>query len=475
MSLRLRVRVRSRTVQIDDVSASTTLAGLRTAICDAAELSRSDAEGLKLLVGFPPRALDKPADAPIGGDLRSGDMLRAIIAGEADVGAKGAASVKAEAKKRRAAPSRPRAAAVKARSAASKPRTGVHSLHAPTTKRARPKPGGTVHTLAGGRAKARRQQRPPGPKREPSAEDQVSSLLQAVSDAREGDRRLGDLFREKLDHEYEERKANARVAAALCGNYTIEDDRSSLRLDGTPVNLRVTFSLGIEGRGAGEDVVPSLPRQLLRQLIELEIDSESTIERRDGTLSVVSDNVKAMLRPHVLAVRSPVTFWNLIRHTGCPDVESALEALLPQRDWSFVGTRQRQLSAKAKANREREEEERRAERDAREAKQARSSLVPAEEVAAAQRDRVEAIFSGRADVLKALREAKVTKLKDVAVFCSSKRMLQRILARVRAAEAAEALLADVAEDEVKAWAAAAKEAIAREAEAAAEAAAEPAA
>lgn len=167
-------------------------------------------------------------------------------------------------------------------------------------------------------------------------------LVNAVSGTNKprdgGSRAFRDSLKEAREAKEQEAVGQRRYEAYLQGKYEMK----YFRFEGeSAVVFRVKY-LPVGYRRWREDpdvqdaYFPALSKRLLGAVLEnvLTSDNEENIER---------------LKPGLMAQFSPRVFWNLARHFK-NDMESGLQELVPNANWSFLHVRKRVLSEKAKRN-----------------------------------------------------------------------------------------------------------------------------
>ncbi|PXF45142.1 hypothetical protein BWQ96_05116 [Gracilariopsis chorda] len=140
----------------------------------------------------------------------------------------------------------------------------------------------------------------------------------------------GKSFREGLRSALEKRQWEAegerRYEAWLAKRYEIIDKGG------------VTFKVRYRALGA---------RAWTEEASMFKVPPELLTEAFRGVLKNREEREK--LRVNTMAIVSPRSFWNMVRLFG-ERVEEELERLVPDGDWSFMGSRRRKLSAKASRN-----------------------------------------------------------------------------------------------------------------------------
>ncbi|EQC36204.1 hypothetical protein SDRG_06314 [Saprolegnia diclina VS20] len=164
-----------------------------------------------------------------------------------------------------------------------------------------------------------------------SKEDVGDKLVHAVSShggSSTTDKFLRSATKSAVNHQYEMTLANARLHAALVGNYSMQ-------------------TLAPNARGVAQMRVRFLERARTWRDEQLDLlqPAELTSIVKYVLLSG-GETGREMLKPFNMAQCSPRVFWSLARLSD-GDVAAALETLLPSEDWSFLGLRTRTLSAKA--------------------------------------------------------------------------------------------------------------------------------
>jgi hypothetical protein len=218
-----------------------------------------------------------------------------------------------------------------------------------------------------------------------SSEEDIGGLLLSSVGGGGGGGRVGQcmraVFRKAMDKQFDEAKANARVAAVESGRYVLEENMEARRGDGSCARLKVTYHKGIGFQSYFEDDVELLTNAQLVGVVG----------------SVLADHdAREMLKPGGMAGCSPRVFWSLMFHCGpsaaaaggaaagaisssssfshssssptaaatartvaaaaAGGVEAALRRLVPGQDWGFLHERHRKLSEKALENQQQEEE-----------------------------------------------------------------------------------------------------------------------
>ena len=179
-----------------------------------------------------------------------------------------------------------------------------------------------------------------------SEEDVGFDLLDALEKGSKGKKNmfLKSVFRKAVSLQYDQSKAEARIASIVSGKYQFKEPyyRSSSRSDQTTV-YKVIFDKGSGFRGNYEDDFELLDNNKLKGVISLLIDEYGLEETEDR------ESARDMLKPVNMAKCSPRVFWSLVKNHG-PDLNGALASMFPNHDWSFLYQRKKLLSEKAKEN-----------------------------------------------------------------------------------------------------------------------------
>ncbi len=347
-------------VLLSDLTTASTVEDLECGCRIALQLPETTA--LVLLVGFPPRPLTEEGGTVLAGLLRPNEVVtvREEDGHEATV-LQGTGAMKQKrgggggGKKKKAATTSSSPTLVNAG-------PQIRTLHQGSGGGGGGGVGGrcSSSSTGGGGAARKRRRVDVGM----SSEEDIGSLLVAAVTKGGGGGRVGQcmraVFRKAMEKQFDESKANARVAAADAGRYVIEESQAARRADGGCARLKVTYHKGLGFQSNFEDDVELLPKAQLTASLASVLDDADARE---------------MLKPACMAGCSPRVFWSLLYHYGGGGVEAALRQLLPGRDWGFLHERHRKLSEKALANQAQEEELRLeredAAREAREARQAR--------------------------------------------------------------------------------------------------------
>jgi len=390
-------------VLLPDLTTASTITELECAIRIA--LSLPESKAIVTLAGFPPRPLasdgDEGSSTPLAGLLQPNEVVtvREDAGGEAMVlqgqGAmkqkKGGARTGVSAS---SSPASGGGGGGKKKKAASSPAISVNA-------------GPNVRTLHGSSGRGGGGGGGGGPcKRRRvnvgvSSEEDIGGLLLSSVGGGAGGGRVGQcmraVFRKAMDKQFDEAKANARVAAAEGGRYVLEENMEARRGDGSCARLKVTYHKGLGFQSNFEDDVELLTKAQLLGVVG----------------SVLADNdAREMLKPGGMAGCSPRVFWSLLFHCGpsaaaaggaaaaaggaaaaaggaAGGVEAALRRLVPGQDWGFLHERHRRLSEKAMENQQQEEDLRRVreevarqKREQREARLARKKAAVAAAAAA---------------------------------------------------------------------------------------------
>ncbi|OQS05474.1 hypothetical protein THRCLA_02403 [Thraustotheca clavata] len=163
-----------------------------------------------------------------------------------------------------------------------------------------------------------------------SKEDVGIQLLQAVS--KQDNSTAGKFFRtatkKAVDHQYEMTLANARLHAALAGEFTVVPAATN---QVGIAQMKIRFKE--RTRTWREETMDMLQPIELKSILKYVL------------LSCVETG-REMIKPFNMAQVSPRVFWNLARmYNG--DIVHGIESLLPEEDWSYLGVRTRTLSEKA--------------------------------------------------------------------------------------------------------------------------------
>jgi hypothetical protein len=138
---------------------------------------------------------------------------------------------------------------------------------------------------------------------------------------------LRGAMRNAITRQYDASRAVTRVSAVQAGKFTITESSNGS-------SLVIKFDKGMEGRGELEEIVDSIPREALEAVIK-------------GIHASDSESLRAV----TLSQLSPRVFWSLMKETsGHRSVESAMQELLSDLDWTFLRRRKQALSDKAKEN-----------------------------------------------------------------------------------------------------------------------------
>lgn len=188
----------------------------------------------------------------------------------------------------------------------------------------------------------------------PASADPGVALLNALSSTSKGARLMRQGWRHAVRDAEEQSRSLSRLAAITAGtvqysNTTTKTTRESdketenMELNAPLQQLFVTYPKGIQGRGTYTDTVDYLPLDVLQSVIQ----------------GIHPVNPEA-LRPENLALLSPRVLWSLVYHAQhfsngegnqkSASVASALQAVAPTLDWSFLRRRREQLSEKALEN-----------------------------------------------------------------------------------------------------------------------------
>eukprot|EP01041_Mallomonas_annulata_P004348 gene4349-8656_t len=182
-----------------------------------------------------------------------------------------------------------------------------------------------------------------------SSEDDIGThLLAAVSGGtKKQDRFLRAAFRRAVELQYDQSTAQARVASALSGSYTMEECVNYRALaSGASTKMNVTFHKGLGSRRSStiSETVDLLSVEQLKAIVSLVLASDS-----DSDSDSSNNETRETLRSTHMAGCSPRVFWSLVRLYG-GDVLQGLQSLMPDKDWLWMTTRRRELSEKAKYN-----------------------------------------------------------------------------------------------------------------------------
>lgn len=131
---------------------------------------------------------------------------------------------------------------------------------------------------------------------------------------------LRSAMRAEMLSRLEERKAEDRYAASMSKCYEMSDVEHKLngQVSKVEVSFAVDGSLGRKSKKRHVDQVEALGRDELVAAIS----------------GVYNSPDRDMLQPTNVARCSPRVFWALIRHSDGADIQTALEMLLPDLDWS---------------------------------------------------------------------------------------------------------------------------------------------
>lgn len=180
-----------------------------------------------------------------------------------------------------------------------------------------------------------------------------TALLETLNSTGTGGRILRKTMTSAVQNSYETSKATARLAALESRN-----PQSSVQMEQLDdAKLRVRFEKGVQGRGHYEEIVDSIPAQVLKEVVG----------------AILKSNPEG-LRPQNLAQLSPRVLWALAhghwklqqerqQQQDAPSpwepfsAESAYRQILPDGDWSFLRRRKQTLSAKAVENLRQEQED----------------------------------------------------------------------------------------------------------------------
>lgn len=159
---------------------------------------------------------------------------------------------------------------------------------------------------------------------------------------------LKAVFRRAVELQYDQSKAEARLAATVSGQYEITESCSVMLTAGTPAQISVKFAKGSGSRGKYEDTVELLSEEKVKAVVgmliaENGLAAEEEDEERGG------ESAREMLKPVNMVKCSPRVFWNLVRLYG-PNLPATFVRLFPQHDWSFLEGRRKVLSEKAMNN-----------------------------------------------------------------------------------------------------------------------------
>ncbi|KDO26200.1 hypothetical protein SPRG_08562 [Saprolegnia parasitica CBS 223.65] len=324
-SVRLRSPAKSSVLRIDSASS---LQAFREQALTALGLAVSD--GYTFKGGFPPKELHVEGDAPMTNVVQNNDT---VLIEPALAAARPGPATRSMT---------PKMAPKTAPKAPPAPPRRTTTIAAKKAKRV-PKPKFTGHghvlgsTVQDDDAESDAPIEPsPLPKRRKmiqlgSKEDVGEKLVHAVSSHRGAsttDKFLRSATKSAVNHQYEMTLANARLHAALAGAYSMQ----TLTPNALGVaQMRVRF---LERARTWRD-----------EQLDLLQPTELTSILKYVLLSG-GETGREMLKPFNMAQCSPRVFWSLARLSD-GDVAAALEKLLPNEDWSFLGTRTRTLSAKA--------------------------------------------------------------------------------------------------------------------------------
>lgn len=358
LPLRVRGPAGGQPALLSDLTSASTLAELEAAA--RAALGIREGAAVALLAGFPPRRLGEGGDADAAAIALGSLGLRAneVVTAKEETGAaatvlqgQGAMPGGKRGKKAAGGAGSKRPAAAVAAVGGGGP--NIHTLHGRASGSGSARSGGG----GGGVGGKRRRAADVGKEQEDIAE--VLALAASGGGGQHG-AQLRAVFRRAVEHQFNEAKAAARVAAVAAGptHYEIEESQEARRTDGSAARLKVKYHKGVGFRSAHEDDVELMSKATLAATVAM-------------VLADTGEFTREMLKPEYMAGVSPRIFWSMVHHFG-PDIEAALRQLLPAHtDWAFLHEKTRKLSEKALANQAQAEEDRRAKAAAAAEKKAR--------------------------------------------------------------------------------------------------------
>jgi hypothetical protein len=171
-------------------------------------------------------------------------------------------------------------------------------------------------------------------------------------------------WRQAVNSAYEQNQAVARLAAIASGIVQMEVEGAAASLGaaseespaGSPATLVVTYPKGVQGRGNYVDRVDFLPLDVLRSVVAA-IHPQNPEALRGANLALLSPRVLWSLVYHARSERETNADSSSAegRESAAPvvaslSVETALQMVQPDLDWTFLRRRKEQLSEKAREN-----------------------------------------------------------------------------------------------------------------------------
>eukprot|EP01122_Echinamoeba_exundans_P010830 TRINITY_DN4126_c0_g1_i1.p1 TRINITY_DN4126_c0_g1~~TRINITY_DN4126_c0_g1_i1.p1 ORF type:complete len:482 (-),score=97.70 TRINITY_DN4126_c0_g1_i1:36-1481(-) len=372
----VRVRGPKGLSQLNDLDPNTKISDLLTKI---EELTGVKVENQRLLSGFPPAEIDisTPTESTITTKgIKNGDSInvqeKALANTQAtaeEIPASGGLKRKRETKTK----STKKTAATKATgaSASSSSSDGavIHTLH------------GKIFGAAQGQKKkstkpaGKRQKRAESSKddemiQEKTARTLEEALIQAVTtEETDGDDPLTKFMRSGVQDALREREqetlATYRYQALLSGKYKFEFKQAYTVGTGAQPIFRVAFPTDY---GDHVEEQEALTRLQLYSIVQLVIQSSETQQPQQSGQPAASSSSSSsttdapapqqpeangqlsmeLLKPYKMALVSPRVFWSMIYHFRYVDV--GLKLMFPDKDWSFLDNRKREMSDRAKHN-----------------------------------------------------------------------------------------------------------------------------